>query len=101
MKRFKIKVETPGHLFLLSRQNDMFQRAFERTGLKPPQKYVGSHLLRHSLATDMLRKGASLDEIGDVLRHRSRKSTAIYAKHDIEGLRSIARDWPVQRGRAC
>jgi len=75
--------------------------AFKVTGLKPPQKYIGSHLLRHSLATDMLRKGASLDEIGDVLRHRSRKSTAIYAKHDIEGLRSIARDWPVQRGRAC
>jgi site-specific recombinase XerD len=75
--------------------------AFKVTGLKPPQKYIGSHLLRHSLATDMLRKGASLDEIGDVLRHRSRKSTTIYAKHDIEGLRSIACDWPVQRGRAC
>jgi site-specific recombinase XerD len=38
--------------------------------------YIGSHLLRHSLATNMLRKGASLDEIGDVLRHRSRSSTA-------------------------
>ena len=74
--------------------------AFERTGLKPPQKYVGSHLLRHSLATDMLRKGASLDEIGDVLRHRSRTSTTIYAKHDIEALRSIARAWPVEGGRA-
>ncbi len=70
--------------------------AFERTGLKPPQKYVGSHLLRHSLATDMLRKGASLDEIADVLRHRSRASTTIYAKYDIDGLRSIARRWPVR-----
>lgn len=68
--------------------------AFARTGLKPPQKYVGSHLLRHSLATDMLRKGASLDEIGDVLRHRSRMSTTIYARHDVDGLRSIARGWP-------
>src|SRR5438132_10148563 len=97
MKRFKIKVETPDHLFLLSRQNDMFQRAFERTGLKPPQKYVGSHLLRHSLATDMLRKGASLDEIGDVLRHRSRMTTTIYAKYDLDALRSIARPWPVGR----
>jgi hypothetical protein len=48
----------------------------------------------------MLRKGASLDEIGDVLRHRSRMSTTIYAKHDVEGLRSIARAWPVQGGRA-
>ena len=78
----------------------VLREAFEQTGLKPPQKYVGSHLLRHSLATDMLRKGASLDEIGDVLRHRSRMTTTIYAKHDIEGLRSIARAWPVQGGRA-
>jgi len=80
--------------------NTVLRDAFARTGLKPPQKYVGSHLLRHSLATDMLRKGASLDEIGDVLRHRSRMSTTIYAKHDVEALRSIARDWPVQGGRA-
>jgi integrase/recombinase XerD len=79
--------------------NTTLRAAFKETGLKPPQKYIGSHLLRHSLATDMLRKGASLDEIGDVLRHRSRASTAIYAKHDIEGLRSIARAWPVEGAR--
>jgi integrase/recombinase XerD len=75
--------------------NTLLRDAFERTGLKPPQKHIGSHLLRHSLATDMLRKGASLDEISDVLRHRSRMSTTIYAKQDVEGLRSIARAWPV------
>jgi site-specific recombinase XerD len=80
--------------------NTVLRSAFKGTGLRPPQKYIGSHLLRHSLATDMLRKGASLDEIGDVLRHRSRASTAIYAKHDIEGLRSIARTWPIEGGRA-
>ncbi|MFK0278829.1 site-specific integrase [Ensifer sp. NPDC090286] len=78
--------------------NTILRSAFEKTGLKPPQKYVGSHVLRHSLATDMLRNGASLDEIGDVLRHRSRMTTTIYAKHDIEGLRSIARAWPVAGG---
>ena len=77
--------------------NSALKDAFERTGLKPPQKYVGSHLLRHSLATDMLRKGASLDEIGDVLRHRSRMTTTIYARHDVDGLRSIALDWPVAK----
>jgi integrase/recombinase XerD len=77
--------------------NSALKSAFERTGLKPPQKYVGSHLLRHSLATDMLRKGASLDEIGDVLRHRSRMTTTIYARHDVDGLRSIALDWPVAK----
>jgi integrase/recombinase XerD len=75
--------------------NALLCDAFERTGLKPPRKWVGSHLLRHSLAMGMLRKGASLDEIGDVLRHRSRMTTTIYARHDIEALRSIARRWPV------
>ncbi len=80
--------------------NTALSAAFKTTGLRPPQKYIGSHLLRHSLATDLLRKGASLDEIGDVLRHRSRTSTAIYAKHDIEGLRLIARDWPIEGDRA-
>ena len=80
--------------------NTALRAAFRETGIRPPQKYIGSHLLRHSLATGMLRKGASLDEIGDVLRHRSRASTAIYARHDIEGLRSVARAWPVEGGRA-
>ena len=74
--------------------NTVLREAFKQTGLKPPQKWVGSHLMRHSLATDMLHKGASLNEIGDVLRHRSRKSTMIYAKYDIDALRSIARPWP-------
>jgi len=77
--------------------NSALREAFERTGLRPPQKYVGSHLLRHSLATDMLRKGASLDEIGDVLRHRSRMTTTIYARHDVDGLRSIALHWPAAK----
>ena len=80
--------------------NFILRDAFDRIGLDLPPKYVGSHVLRHSLATDMLRKGASLDEIGDVLRHRSRVSTTIYAKHDIEGLRSIAREWPDQGDRS-
>ena len=44
--------------------------AFKRTGLKPPRKWVGSHLLRHSLAMEMLRKGASLDRIGDIVHLR-------------------------------
>jgi len=48
----------------------------------------------------MLRKDASLTEIGDVLRHRSRASTTVYARHNVEGLRSIARDWPVEGCRA-
>ncbi len=78
--------------------NDVLQKAFAKTGLKPPQKYIGSHLLRHSLATAMLGGGASLEEIGHVLRHRSRVTTTIYAKCDLETLRSIAQCWPAEGG---
>ena len=78
--------------------NTVLKDAFAKTGLKPPTKYVGSHILRHSLATTMLGRGASLAEIGDMLRHRARQSTMIYAKLDVDGLRSIARPWPVAGG---
>jgi site-specific recombinase XerD len=57
---------------------------------------VRARRLRHTAATDMLRAGASLDEIGQVLRHRSPASTAIYARVDVERLRSIARPWPTE-----
>jgi integrase/recombinase XerD len=78
--------------------NDILKGAFAATGVKPTSPYVGSHVLRHSLATNMVRKGASLAEVGDMLRHRTRKSTMIYAKLDIDGLRSIAQPWPVAGG---
>jgi integrase/recombinase XerD len=74
--------------------NTILKNAFARCGVKPPCPYVGSHVLRHSLATNLVRKGASLAEVSDLLRHRSRASTLIYAKVDIEGLRSIAQVWP-------
>jgi integrase/recombinase XerD len=54
----------------------------------------GAHRLRHTLATEMLRAGASLPEVGQVLRHRSQLSTAIYAKVDQDALRPLARRWP-------
>jgi len=72
------------------------RRTVEKSGLNTPSK--GAHLLRHSLATGMLRKGASMAEIGELLRHRSPSSTEIYAKVDIEGLRSIVRIWPEKGG---
>jgi site-specific recombinase XerD len=75
--------------------NTILKEAFAATGVKPPTPYVGSHVLRHSLATNMVRAGASLEEIGDLLRHRSRATTMIYAKLDTDGLRSIAQPWPV------
>jgi site-specific recombinase XerD len=55
----------------------------------------GAHRLRHTAATQMLRRGASLTEIAQVLRHRHVDTTAIYAKVDRDSLRSIAKVWPV------
>jgi site-specific recombinase XerD len=78
--------------------NAILKDALKATGQKPAAPYVGSHLLRHSLATQLVNKGASLDEVGDVLRHRSRSSTMIYARLDIDGLRSVAQPWPVVGG---
>ena len=68
------------------------RRAIERAGLQPPSK--GAHLLRHSLATHLLRRGASLAEIGDLLRHRHPDTTMLYAKVDLVALRQIAPRWP-------
>jgi site-specific recombinase XerD len=68
------------------------RRALERAGLHPPTQ--GAHLLRHTLATTMLQQGASMDEIAEVLRHRSPNTTEIYAKVDLSGLRSLAQPWP-------
>lgn len=55
----------------------------------------GAHRLRHTAATQMLRRGASLTEIAQVLRHRHVDTTAIYAKVDRDSLRSIAGAWPI------
>jgi integrase/recombinase XerD len=55
---------------------------------------ASAHRLRHTLATDLLRSGSSLAEIGQVLRHRSISTTAIYAKVDHDVLATLARPWP-------
>jgi site-specific recombinase XerD len=55
---------------------------------------AGARRLRHSLATEMLRAGASLPEVGQVLRHRSQLATSVYAKVDENALRVLARPWP-------
>jgi site-specific recombinase XerD len=71
-------------------------RALNRAGLQP--QFKGAHILRHSLATGMLRAGASMGEIGEILRHRAANTTEIYAKVDIQGLRSLALPWPIKGG---
>ena len=73
-------------------------RTLARAGIVSPSR--GAHLLRHSLATTMVRRGASLTEIGEVLRHRSPNSTEIYAKLDFGALRDVALPWPVAIGGA-
>ena len=71
--------------------------ALRRAGIGPHPRRV-AHLFRHSLATRMIRHGASMAEIAEVLRHRSQTTTAIYAKVSFEALRTVARPWPVIGG---
>jgi integrase/recombinase XerD len=59
---------------------------------------VGAHRLRHTLATELLRTGVGLEQIAQVLRHSSVATTAIYAKVDRVGLRTLARPWPLAGG---
>ena len=70
-------------------------RALRRAGIDDPPSR-GAHLLRHSLATTLLNVGASMSEVGEVLRHRSPTTTEIYAKVDLNGLRTLAQSWPVR-----
>jgi integrase/recombinase XerD len=66
------------------------RRACVRAGVPP----VGAHRLRHTLACQMVDAGVPLPEIGQVLRHRSAVTTAIYARVDVDGLRTLAQPWP-------
>jgi integrase/recombinase XerD len=69
------------------------QSACRRAGIEP----VAVHRLRHTVASELLRAGAGLSEIGQLLRHRSMASTAIYASIDMVALRGLARPWPGAR----
>lgn len=69
------------------------RRALMRSGVSGIAHY-GSHIFRHSLATELLRSGATLTEIGQVLRHQDHDTTRIYAKVDLASLRCLALPWP-------
>ncbi len=77
--------------------HDALERAWRRAELPPPQGQLRTHALRHSLAMDLLNRGSSLEEIANVLRHRSMSATTTYARHDVEKLRELARPWPDRR----
>ena len=68
------------------------RHALQRAKADAPHR--GSHQFRHALAVRMLQAGASLGEIGEVLRHQSPQTTSIYARVDINALRSLAMPWP-------
>lgn len=100
---------TSRHLFVTHRSpykpfedaqilNGILKHALKRTTIPKPKQYTVSHMLRHSLATNLVQRGASLEEISNTLRHRSRQTTLLYARQDISGLRTIAQSWPLAEG---
>jgi site-specific recombinase XerD len=68
------------------------RHCLKRAGINAPTN--GAHQFRHGLATEMLRQGASLREIGELLGHRSPETTKIYTKVDLDALRTLALPWP-------
>jgi len=91
-RRVFIRMKAPHQGFSSSTAiSDIVRRAFARAKLHRERK--GAHLLRHSLATDMLRQGASLIEIGEILRHQLAHTTEIYAKVAVAELKSLAQPW--------
>jgi site-specific recombinase XerD len=92
-RRFFIRMHAPYRGFASSAAIcNVVERALTRAGLNPDLK--GAHLLRHSLATRMLNAGASLEEIGEILRHCHPQTTQIYAKVNVGALRALAPVWP-------
>jgi integrase/recombinase XerD len=87
-----VTVLPPFRRLSYQRVGGIVRGALERAGVRSPAR--GAHVLRHSVATTMLRQGASLASIGSVLRHRSPQTTARYAKVDIGMLSTIAQPWP-------
>jgi site-specific recombinase XerD len=89
-RRFFLRVRAPQGPLRSGTVTAIVKNACRRADLP----VVGAHRLRHTAATEMLRAGSSLDEIAQVLRHRSHDTTAIYAKVDRTALRALAQCWP-------
>ena len=85
-----LRVVAPAGAIRGSAVSAIVRTACKRAGLPS----VGSHALRHTAASEMLNAGATLQEIGEVLRHREQRTTARYAKVDRKTLGRLARPWP-------
>ena len=72
--------------------SSIVRRALIHAGIK--SFHMGAHIFRHTVATEMLNQGASLDEIGELLGHSNPNTTSIYAKVDIKALKKLAQPWP-------
>ena len=91
------RVETPCTAFASATPVILIaRRALKRAGIQGVA-HRHSHVFRHSLATQMIRSGAALDEIGQVLRHQAPNTARIYAKVDVAALRSLSLPWPEGR----
>jgi len=92
-RRVFLRAKAPIRGFLgVGAIDSIILHSLERAGIDAPTQ--GAHQFRHGLACEMLRHGASLGEIGDVLGHRHPQTTTIYAKVDLQALRALALPWP-------
>jgi integrase/recombinase XerD len=92
-RRVFLRVKAPIRGFRgASGVGSIVHHCLQRAGLDAPTH--GAHQFRHGLATQMLRQGASLDEIGEVLGHHNPQTTTIYTKVDLDALRTLALPWP-------
>jgi integrase/recombinase XerD len=92
-RRVFLRAKAPVRGFLGSQAiASLVRHNLARAGIQAPTN--GAHQFRHALATEMLRHGASLAEIGEVLRHHSPETTKIYTKVDLDSLRALALPWP-------
>jgi integrase/recombinase XerD len=90
--RLFVRMQAPWKPLHVSAVSAIVARAIARAGVDT--SFRGAHVLRHSAATEMLRQGATLQQVGAVLRHRYLDTTAHYAKVDVQRLRDIALPWP-------
>lgn len=90
--RVFVRMLAPWQPLKISAISALVGRAISRSGVTA--RFRGAHTLRHSAATEMLRQGATLDQVGAVLRHQCLDTTAHYAKVDVNRLREIVLPWP-------